>query len=87
MGLRFHKKIKLLPGLYLNIGKQGISLSGGINGATLNMGKGGLTGTVSAPGTGLSYRQRLIGNIPLWVKITAFSAAGIVGIWFHFFRQ
>jgi hypothetical protein len=48
MGLRFHKKIKLLPGLHLNISKQGISLSGGINGATVNLGKGGLTGTASA---------------------------------------
>jgi len=85
MGLRFHKKIKLLPGLYLNISKQGISLSGGINGATVNLGKGGLTGTASAPGSGLSYRQRLVKKIPIWVFITVFSAAGLAGLYYHFY--
>lgn len=86
MGLRFHKKIKLFPGLYLNISKQGISLSGGMDGATVNLGKGGLTGTVSAPGTGLSYRQRIVEKIPTWLLIVVFSAAGIAGLCFHFFR-
>ncbi len=83
MGLRFHKKIKLLPGLYLNISKQGISLSGGINGATVNLGKGGLTGTVSAPGSGLSYRQRLIEKIPTWVLIAVFTVAGLAGLIYY----
>jgi len=83
MGLRFHKKIKLLPGLHLNISKQGISLSGGINGATVNLGKGGLTGTVSAPGSGLSYRQRLIEKIPTWVLIAVFTVAGLAGLIYY----
>ncbi len=55
MGVRFHKSLKILPGLRLNISKSGPSLSLGGAGASLNLGKKGARATLGAPGTGLSY--------------------------------
>jgi len=60
MGFRFHQRIKILPGIYLNIGKQGISFSFGVPGATINFGgKRGASATVGVPGSGLSYMQKI----------------------------
>ena len=55
-GLRIHKRVQLLPGVYLNVSKSGVSLSAGIPGLTHNMDhKGKHRTTVSVPGTGVSY--------------------------------
>lgn len=59
MGFRFSRRIKILPGLSLNLSKSGVSLSAGVRGARINFGRRGTYGTVGIPGTGLSYRQRL----------------------------
>lgn len=60
MALRFRKSIPFLGGLFrINLSKTGMSASAGVDGATLNVSKRGVIGTVGAPGTGLSYRQRL----------------------------
>ena len=59
MGLRFRQRIKLAPGINLNLGLGGASLSLGGRGASLNIGRKGLRGTVGAPGTGLSYSEQL----------------------------
>ena len=59
MGWRFRKSIRIVPGLRVNLGSRGVtSLSVGGRGATMNFGKRGVTGTVSLPGTGLSYQHR-----------------------------
>ena len=59
MGWRYRKSFKMAPGLRLNMGKGGFtSISVGGRGATLNLGKRGVTSTVSLPGTGLSYQHR-----------------------------
>jgi Protein of unknown function (DUF4236)/Bacterial SH3 domain len=64
MGWRFRKSFRIAPGIRLNMGKSGFtSLSIGGRGATLNLGKRGVTSTVSLPGTGLSY-QHLYKNPP-----------------------
>lgn len=55
MGLRFRRKIKILPGVSLNIGKRGVSTSIGVKGAHITIGKNGTRTTVGIPGTGLSY--------------------------------
>lgn len=55
MAFQFRKRIKLLPGVWLNVGKTGISTSVGGDGVTVNYGKRGTRATLSAPGTGLSY--------------------------------
>ena len=57
MGFRFRKALTLFPGAKLNLTKRGISsLSLGKRGATVNMGKQGVSGTVGIPGSGLSFR-------------------------------
>ena len=55
MGLRFRKRVKLFPGLWLNLSKSGVSTSVGTNGLTVNLKGDKARTTVSAPGTGISY--------------------------------
>ena len=56
MGLRFRKTITILPGVKLNIGKTGVSVSVGTKGLHANLHTSGkLTTTASLPGTGISY--------------------------------
>lgn len=62
MALRFQKRIKIAPGLRVNVSKGGVSTSIGKPGATVNIGKKGVQGTVGVPGTGLSYRRKLGGQ-------------------------
>ncbi|MBN8749504.1 MAG: DUF4236 domain-containing protein [Variovorax sp.] len=57
MGFRFRKRIKLMPGVHLNLSKSGVSTSVGRNGATVNLRPGKIRGTVGIPGSGLSYSQ------------------------------
>jgi len=55
MGFRFRRSISLIPGVRVNLGKHGASLSIGGRGAHVNFSKRGTRTTLSAPGTGLSY--------------------------------
>ena len=57
MGLRFYRRIQILPGFYLNISKGGISFSFGPRGAHVTVGNKGTRYTVGAPGTGLFYTK------------------------------
>ena len=59
MSFRFQRRIKILPGLRLNVSKTGISWTVGTRGASVTSRDGKLTGNVGLPGTGLSYRKRL----------------------------
>ena len=59
MAFRFQKRIKIFPGLRLNVSKTGISWTVGTRGASVTSRDGKLTGNVGLPGTGLSYRKRL----------------------------
>lgn len=59
MSFRFQRRIKILPGLRLNVSKTGISWTVGTRGASVTAREGKLTGNVGVPGTGLSYRKRL----------------------------
>lgn len=61
MGLRFFRSLKVLPGIRINFSKSGLSVSLGRPGATVTLGKQGATASVGLPGTGLSFRQRLLG--------------------------
>ncbi len=40
MGLRFRQRIKVFPGVHLNVSLGGMSVSLGTPGATINVGKG-----------------------------------------------
>ena len=55
MGFRFHRRLRLFPGVRLNFSKSGISTSIGRRGAWLTLGKRGSRVTVGLPGSGLSY--------------------------------
>jgi hypothetical protein len=55
MGLRFNRRIRILPGIRINLSKSGVSTSIGGRGAWLTFGKRGARSTVGIPGTGLSY--------------------------------
>ena len=55
MGFRFHKSLKLLPGIRLNVSKTGPSISLGGKGLTYNIGRKGTKTTVGLPGSGMSY--------------------------------
>ena len=59
MGFRFQRRIKILPGVTINLSKSGVSTSIGPRGAKVNIGKNGAKGTAGLPGTGLSYSERL----------------------------
>jgi len=64
MGFRFQKRIKILPGVYINLSKSGVSASVGGRGATVNVGADGRRMiTLGIPGTGMSYRVPLSGTI------------------------
>ncbi len=58
MGLRFWKRIKILPGVTLNISKSGVSISFGTRGLRYTIGKNRTQTTVGLPGTGIYYTKR-----------------------------
>lgn len=59
MGLRFQKRIKLFPGIVLNINKASLSITVGVKGFHVTAGTRGVGWTLSLPGTGLSYSRKL----------------------------
>ncbi|WP_025785375.1 DUF4236 domain-containing protein [Sporosarcina sp. D27] len=59
MGFRFQKRIKIAPGVRLNISKSGVSTSLGRRGASITVGKRGVRANVGIPGTGISYSEQL----------------------------
>ena len=61
-GLRFQKRLRIFPGLRINLSKSGASTTLGPRGAGVNIGKDGITTNAGIPGTGLSYRQKLGGG-------------------------
>jgi hypothetical protein len=69
MGFRFHKSLRLLPFVRLNLSKSGISFSLGRPGVSFNLGPRGTRGSLGLPGTGLSYRKTLSGKSGAWRTI------------------
>jgi hypothetical protein len=57
MGFRFRRSLRLLPGLRLNVGTGGMSVSAGVPGATMNFSQRGARATFGIPGTGFSWSQ------------------------------
>ena len=53
--IRFWKRIKIFPGVYLNIGKKGISISFGPKGVKYTVGTKGTRFSAGIPGTGIYY--------------------------------
>jgi len=59
MSFRFRRSISIIPGLKLNLGKTGASVSVGPHGAKMTIGKTGVRATAGIPGTGLSFSEKL----------------------------
>jgi hypothetical protein len=58
MGFRFSRRIKIIPGITLNVSKSGVSTSVGVKGAHVTLGgPRGTRTTVGIPGTGISYTE------------------------------
>lgn len=55
MGFRFYRRVKIAPGVSLNLGKSGASVSVGPRGAKMTFGKKGVKTSVGIPGTGMRY--------------------------------
>lgn len=62
MAFRFFRRVRLAPGLTLNLTKRGGSLSFGPRGAKITAGTSGVRRTVSVPGTGLWYTEKVGGR-------------------------
>ena len=55
MSLRFRRRVRLMPGVSVNLGMKGASVSLGRRGARVTVGPAGVRTTVELPGTGISY--------------------------------
>lgn len=55
MGFRFRRSFGIIPGVRINVGRRGPSLSLGVRGAHVTVGPTGVRQTVGIPGTGMSY--------------------------------
>src|SRR5690606_10614440 len=53
MAVRFFRRMKIAPGVSVNLGKSGASLSFGPRGAKVTVGPRGVRRTVGLPGTGM----------------------------------
>ncbi len=60
--MRFRRRQKILPGVYLNFSGSGVSTTIGGRGASINIGRNGTYLNTGIPGTGLYNRQRLDGG-------------------------
>lgn len=62
MAWNYRKRIKIAPGIHLNLSKGGVSTSIGPKGAKISIGKNGTYLNTSIPGTGLYSRQKISSN-------------------------
>ncbi len=63
MAWNYRKRIKILPGVHINLSKGGVSTSVGPRGAKLNFGPRGTYLSTGIPGTGLYNRQKISGKV------------------------
>ena len=79
---RFRKSIPLGKFFRINLSKTGTSLSAGRPGATVNVRKDRVDGTVGIPGSGLSYKERLANrgcaSVFIFALMLSFALAGVV---------
>jgi hypothetical protein len=61
MGLKFRRRQKLFPGVYLNFSSKGISTTIGVKGFNVNLGIKGAYLSTGIPGTGLYDRKKISG--------------------------
>ncbi|MEJ5186024.1 MAG: DUF4236 domain-containing protein, partial [Candidatus Geothermincolales bacterium] len=59
MAFRIWKRVKLAPGVRLNVGKSGVSFSFGGRGLWLTLGGSGSRVTAGIPGTGIYWSKKV----------------------------
>ena len=59
MALKFRKRIKIAPGVVINISRTGISITIGSKGFSINIGKTGVYLNIGIPNTGIYDRKKL----------------------------
>jgi len=64
MGWRFRRTFNVVPGVRLNLGKRGVSMTVGGRAARITKGRSGTYFGSSLPGTGLYYREKLGSGAP-----------------------
>jgi len=62
MAWNFRRRIKVLPGVRLNVSKKGVSTTFGVRGASITTGKNGAYLNTGIPGTGIYNRQKIGGK-------------------------
>jgi hypothetical protein len=62
MAWSFRRRIKIIPGVHMNLSKKGISTSIGVKGASVTLGQNGAYINTSIPGTGLYNRKKISGG-------------------------
>jgi hypothetical protein len=80
-GLRFQKRLSILPGVRVNLSKSGASTSIGPRGADVNVGRDGITTNAGIPGTGLSYRQKVGGGQHSHGMLGVAAIVGGLAVW------
>lgn len=60
MGIRFRRRVRIAPGVGLNLSKRGVGISAGPRGLQMGVGPRGGHYSIGAPGTGLSLRKDAI---------------------------
>ena len=74
MGLRFYRRVGIVPGLRLNFSRRGVSASVGRRGAWATVGRHRMRTTIGLPGSGLSYTTTspaTVGRVISWLIIAA----------------
>ena len=79
MALSFRKRVKIAPGIYVNLSKSGVSTSIGPRGAKVSFGQNGTYINTGIPGTGLYSRRKIGGNtkVPNNQRITSYPSINI----------
>jgi hypothetical protein len=77
MPLRFRKSKSLLPGVRVNVGLKGASVSLGGKRARMTVGKRGTSVGTSLPGTGVSYTTKPKRGCPLTMFLLLLPFAGL----------
>lgn len=62
MTWNYRKRVKIAPGVHLNISKKGLSTTVGMRGASMTFGKNGAYVNTGIPGTGFYSRQKIGGK-------------------------
>ena len=62
MAWKFRKRIKIAPGVTINVSRSGVSTTIGPKGASVNIGKKGTYLNTGIPGTGIYDRQKISGG-------------------------